>query len=138
MRAHLGGRVVAEPNVTPMVDVMLVLLIIFMVLTPMLLAQLHATPPEARFSRSHPEESTDHTLGIDRYGAYYFDRRPVARDSLPALMRATFEQSDERVLFVRADRDLVYAKVLDALDIAARNGVRVVGMIAVQPPPHPR
>ena len=130
MRASSNAGVVAEPNVTPMVDVMLVLLIIFMVIVP-LLSQIEARPPEARNTRSHPEAAGDRTLGIDRYGRYVFDRRPVAREALPPLLRATFERSDDRVLYIRADRDLDYAKVLDAIEVARRGGVRVVGMITV-------
>ena len=68
-----GGGMQATPNVTPMIDVMLVLLIIFMVVTPMLLAGFNADPPKAINLRDHPEDAdNDHVLGIDKDGKLLF------------------------------------------------------------------
>ena len=65
------GGAKSDINVTPLVDVCLVLLIIFMVVTPALLAGFNATPPEAQNIRDHPEDSnSDHVLGIDVDGHY--------------------------------------------------------------------
>ena len=61
-----GASVKAEPNVTPMIDVMLVLLIIFMIVTPMINAGFAATPPAGVNLKSHPEDPEDQVLGIDR------------------------------------------------------------------------
>ena len=124
----------AEPNVTPMIDVMLVLLIIFMVITPILVNGAQAIPPVAVNLRSHPEQPGDHVLGIDRAGNYFLDRRPVALTGLAGRVQAIYARSDDHVLFVHADRELDYARVLDAIDIVRQNGVRVVGMIAEPPP----
>ena len=64
-----AGGVQSTPNVTPMIDVMLVLLIIFMVVAPALMAGFNATPPEGVNLKDHPEdEQTDQVLGIDREG----------------------------------------------------------------------
>ncbi|HEY2851903.1 MAG TPA: biopolymer transporter ExbD, partial [Gemmatimonadaceae bacterium] len=64
-----SGGVASTPNVTPMVDVMLVLLIIFMVVAPALLAGFTADPPQAQNIKDHPEdEQTDQVLGIDKAG----------------------------------------------------------------------
>jgi biopolymer transport protein ExbD len=127
----------AEPNVTPMIDVMLVLLIIFMLVTPVIVNGMRAVPPSAAHVRAHPEEEADHTLGIDRNGEYYLDRRPVPAALLAGRLRTLYAGSTDRVLYLHADRDLGYAVVRDAMEIARESGVRVIGMIA-EPPPDSR
>ncbi len=65
------SAVQSEPNVTPMIDVMLVLLIIFMVVTPALLACFNAVPPQGVNLKDHPQEETDQVLGNESQGHYY-------------------------------------------------------------------
>jgi biopolymer transport protein ExbD len=130
----MQSRISASPNVTPMIDIMLVLLIIFMVITPMIVNGTRAVPPVAVNLRAHPEQPGDHVLGIDRAGNYLLDRQPIALSDLAPRVRAIYARSDDHVLFVRADRELDYSRVLDAIDIVRQNGVRVVGMIAEPPP----
>jgi biopolymer transport protein TolR len=130
------GAVQSTPNVTPMIDVMLVLLIIFMVVTPALLAGFNATPPQAVNLKDHPEDANlDQVLGLDRDGNYYLNKRPIrAQDVAPMLKQIYDARTEDKILYVKADKTLDYAKVLDALDIASHNGVRVVGMISEQKP----
>src|ERR1700730_1578739 len=82
-----GGGVKSSPNVTPMIDVMLVLLIIFMVVTPALLAGLNADPPQAQNTKDHPQDDqTDQVLGIDKDGNYYINKVQIkAEDVGPRL-----------------------------------------------------
>src|SRR4051812_16479605 len=129
-----SGGVAATPNVTPMIDVMLVLLIIFMVVAPALLAGFNAKPPEGVNLKDHPEDSNlDQVLGIDRDGQYYLNKKPIRTADLPALLKQIFDaRTEDKILYLKADQQLDYAKVLDAVDIAAKNGVRVVGMISDQ------
>ena len=130
------GAVQSTPNVTPMIDVMLVLLIIFMVVTPALLAGFNATPPQAVNLKDHPEDANlDQVLGLDRDGNYYLNKRPIrSQDVAPMLKQIYDARTEDKILYVKADKSLDYAKVLDALDIASHNGVRVVGMISEQKP----
>ena len=129
------GAVKAEPNVVPMIDVMLVLLIIFMVVTPALTAGFTANPPQGINLKSHPEEETDQVLGIDNNGMYYINKKPIAFDTLAQTIKAIFDKRQmDKILYVKADKDLPYGKILDAMDIAAKNGVRVVGAISDQVP----
>jgi biopolymer transport protein ExbD len=73
-----GGSVQATPNVTPMIDVMLVLLIIFMVVAPALLAGFNADPPKLVNIKDHPEDyHNDQVLGIDNDGKYYLNKKPI-------------------------------------------------------------
>jgi biopolymer transport protein TolR len=132
-----GGAVASTPNVTPMVDVMLVLLIIFMVVTPALLAGFTADPPLAQNIKDHPEDDkTDQVLGIAKDGAYYLNKKPIKfEDIAPALHHIYIDQPrDDKIMYFKADKNLDYAKILDAMDIAMHNGVTVVGMISDQKP----
>jgi biopolymer transport protein TolR len=130
------GAVQSTPNVTPMIDVMLVLLIIFMVVTPALLAGFNATPPQAVNLKDHPEDANlDQVLGLDRDGNYYLNKRPIRPQDVGPMLKQIYDvRTEDKVLYVKADKTLDYAKVLDALDLASHNGVRVVGMISEQKP----
>jgi biopolymer transport protein TolR len=135
MSAGAASGVKAEPNVVPMIDVMLVLLIIFMVVTPALAAGFQAVPPAGINLRPHPEEDSDQVLGIDRDGAYYINKRPIANEKLAEMLKGIYDVREvDKILYIKADKDLAYSKVLDAMDIAAKAGVRVVGAISDQVP----
>ena len=132
-----SAGVQSTPNVTPMIDVMLVLLIIFMVVTPMLLSGFTATPPEAQNIKDHPEaDNTDQVLGLDVDGNYYLNKVPIPYDQIAPRLHAIFTvpDRDDYILYIKADKNLAYEKVLDAMDLAAKNGVRVVAMIGDQKP----
>ncbi len=135
MSAGGGGSVKAEPNVTPMIDVMLVLLIIFMVVTPALLAGFNAQPPQGVNLKDHPEVEGDQVLGIDAQGKYYLNKRPIGADTLARTLKRIYDARQiDKILYLKADRNLTYEKVIDVMDIAGKNGVRVVGAIADQRP----
>ena len=129
-----GTGIKSEPNVTPMIDVMLVLLIIFMIIIPQISAGFTATPPEGANLKSHPEEDTDQVLGIDKNGVYYLNRNAIREDDLPGELNRIFSAPGrtEFILYVKADRNLDYSKVLNALDVAAKNGVHMSGLITEQ------
>ena len=129
MSAGGGAAVKAEPNVTPMIDVMLVLLIIFMIVVPAINAGFNAVPPEAQSVKTHPEEETDQVLGIDSDGKYYLNKREIRTEDLGTQVNAIFAGKEEHIMYVKAHKDIKYAKVLDALDILAHNGVAVAALI---------
>ena len=135
MSTSSGGGVKAEPNVTPMIDVMLVLLIIFMIVVPQINAGFQAQPPQGINLKKHPEEDTDVVLGIDKNGIYYVDKKAVRAEDLEQHLKTIYDaRTSDKIIYVKADKGLDYSKVLDALDIAARAGVRVTGMITEQQP----
>jgi biopolymer transport protein TolR len=128
------GTVTAEINVTPMIDVMLVLLIIFMVITPGL---VRASLPAARTATY--ERDRHPTLIVDVRGAYALDvgRRfeavPDAR--LQARLAQVYaERPDDHVLYLKADRNASYARVLTALDAARAAGVLRIGAVTEERP----
>jgi biopolymer transport protein ExbD len=130
-----GGGVKAEPNVTPMIDVMLVLLIIFMIVIPAISAGFNAQPPKGVNLKAHPEDNDDVVLGIDQQGNYYLNKKPIRHEDLgPALKQIYDNRTEDKVLFLKADAGLEYSKVIDAIDVAAKNGVRMTGMISDQRP----
>ena len=137
MSMSMGGeqRVKAEPNVTPMIDVMLVLLIIFMLVVPAISAGFQAIPPQGVNLKPHPEEERDQVLGIDANGQYFLNKKPIPNAQLGQLLKGIYDnRTEDKLLYVKAHKDLEYSKILDALDIAAHNGVAVSGMITDQQP----
>ena len=130
-----GSNVKAEPNVTPMIDVMLVLLIIFMLVVPTISAGFQAVPPSGTNLKPHPEEDTDQVLGIDAQGQYYLNKKPIRNEDLGPMLKQIFEnRTIDKLLYIKAHKDLDYGKILDAMDVASRNEVRVTGMITDQKP----
>jgi biopolymer transport protein TolR len=135
MSAGGGGRIKAEPNVTPMIDVMLVLLIIFMLVVPAINSGFQAIPPQGVNLKPHPEEERDQVLGIDMNGQYFLNKKAIPNAQLGELLKNIYENREEdKILFVKAHKDLEYGKVLDALDIAAHNSVTMTAMITDQQP----
>ena len=135
MSVSSGGGVKAEPNVTPMIDVMLVLLIIFMITIPQINAGFKAVPPEGQNLKPHPEVDGDQVLGIDDQGRYYLNKKPVRNEDLETLVKAIYEQPrEDYIMYVKAHKDLQYLKVIDALDRLAKSGVRVAALITEQMP----
>ena len=134
MSAGSAG-VKASPNVTPMIDVMLVLLIIFMLVIPAITAGFQAIPPTGVNLKPHPEEDQDQVLGIDVNGQYYLNKKAIPNNTLGERLKEIFEnRTEDKLLYVKADKNLAYGKVLDAIDIASHNDVRVTGMITEQRP----
>jgi biopolymer transport protein TolR len=137
MSVGQSGRtsIKSEPNVIPMIDIMLVLLIIFMITVPALAAGFQAVPPEGVNLKPHPEEDADQVLGIDSQGNYYLNKQPIRPEDVSEALRRIYDaRTVDKILFVKAHRELQYQKVLDAMDIAAKSGVRVVGAISDQRP----
>ncbi len=130
-----GNGVKAEPNVTPMIDVMLVLLIIFMITIPQINAGFKAVPPEGQNLKPHPEEEGDQVLGIDDAGRYYLNKKPVRDEDVETLVKGIFlQERPDYIMYVKAHKDLEYLKVINALDMLSRNGVRVAALITDQTP----
>lgn len=125
----------AEPNVTPMIDVMLVLLIIFMIIIPTITSGFNAQPPTGQNIAPHPEADQDQVLGIDANGQYYLNRNALPNADLKQKLTDIYaNRTEDKILYVKADKNLDYGKVLDAMDIAAKAGVRKAAMVTDQIP----
>jgi biopolymer transport protein ExbD len=119
----------AEINVTPMVDVMLVLLVIFMVTAPLLTVGVPLDLPKSSAAELlHPKEPV--VLSLDRDGAAFIgEERVAAADLEPRLARLAAEDPDH-VLYVRGDRTISYARLMDALGLVNKAGFTKVSLLA--------
>ncbi len=133
--AGIGGRagqtsVKSEPNVVPMIDVMLVLLIIFMIVTPLIAAGFKATLPRGKNLDPRPEGDNEVVLGIDQSGHYFLNQRPIAAGALEDQLRSVFAaRTEDKILYFKADNQLKYGQVQEAVETARRAGVRVMAAI---------
>ena len=124
------AKVNADINVTPMIDVMLVLLIIFMIVTPLIAAGFQATLPKGKNLDPSPEEDTDVILGIDRNGKFFLDTKPIDEAVLEDYLRTVYAaRTEDKILYFKADNNLKYGRVQDAVELARRAGVRVLAAI---------
>jgi biopolymer transport protein TolR len=119
----------ADINVTPLVDVMLVLLIIFMVTAPMLHQGVSVALPRTATTNLPTSIEDPIILSITREGAYYINETPVARGLLRERLRAFLKTRKDRTVFLKADRALSYGTVVETLDILNRMGIENLGMI---------
>ena len=119
----------SEINVTPLVDVMLVLLIIFMVTTPMMSQGIPVQLPQAAKQAidMNIEEST--ILTITRGGKIYIDDRPIPKDKLEFQLRRLYGDLAVRSVFLRGDRRVEYGEVVYVLDLMKKVGLTKVGMV---------
>ena len=132
---HSDSSLMAGMNVTPMVDVMLVLLIIFMVVTPALVSGFQVQLPQGEHLKKRGETEQRVVLGIDESGNYYLNKRPIRRETALENLTAEFEtRPGDKVLFVKAHRSLKYEEILDVMRLAREAGVRVVAAVTQQRP----
>jgi biopolymer transport protein TolR len=121
------GSVTSDINVTPMIDVMLVLLIIFMIVTPLIAAGFKATLPRGANLDSDPEGTEEVVVGIDASGNFFLDGRSIAPDVLKEQLTAIYASRDtNKVLYFKADNQLKYGRVQEAVEMARSAGVRVL------------
>ena len=138
------GAVAANINVTPMIDVMLVLLIIFMIVTPAITAGFQATIPRAKNPDAKEEGEGEIRLGIDNLGKFYLDitdartgkytgPRFISDEDLPTQLTNLYaNRTVDKILYLKADEGVEYGRIQVALEMARKAGVRVVGAIAEQ------
>jgi biopolymer transport protein TolR len=122
----------AEINVTPMVDVMLVLLIIFMVTAPLLASGVQVDVPESK-AAALEQSGAPLALSIDARGRVFLDEQPVAAGALGPLLRQRASRSREEGgprVFLRADRALDYGRVMAVMGEINRAGLRRVALVS--------
>jgi biopolymer transport protein TolR len=117
----------AEINVTPLVDVMLVLLIIFMVTTPMMQSGIEVNLPSAE-TRSNPSTGgLVLTVTRDRY--IYMENQIINLFFLESRVKSYFLGKDKKIVFLKADKDVPYGYMIDVMDVLKKAGIETVGLI---------
>ena len=120
----------SEPNVVPMIDIMLVLLIIFMIVTPLIASGFKATMPQGTNLDKRPEGDGEVVLGIDAAGGYFLNGVSIPAETLEDRLKSIYAaRPEDKVMYFRADKDLQYGKIQEAMETARRAGVRVMAAI---------
>src|SRR3954452_16784909 len=138
MALHVGGGsdpdepILSEINVTPLVDVMLVLLVIFMVTAPMLHQGIEVALPKAN-AKNLPMRAEDPLIvSINRDGIVYLGTTPIHRTQLVERLQPVLEARHDKSVFLKGDRDVPYGIVIEVLDTLRQGGIENIGMITQQ------
>jgi biopolymer transport protein TolR len=123
------GGVKSDINVTPLVDVMLVLLIIMMIVAPMLQKGVNVRLPEAANSSEKPETQDQTVLGIQADRSLYVNSTLVSMGDLRRKMEDALETKTQRIVFIKADIDAPYGTVMEAMDELRASGIEDMGLI---------
>ena len=131
MAMHLGssGGIKSDINVTPLVDVMLVLLIIMMIVAPLLQQGVPVTLPLAANSAEKPETQGQTVVTIDRNKQVYLNAIPVTGGQLQTRVKEVLEDKSDKIVIIKADEEVVYSAVMETMDELRRAGIEDMGLI---------
>jgi biopolymer transport protein TolR len=133
-----GGKspIKADINVTPLVDVMLVLLIIMMLIAPMLRNHGAITLPEAGNSTDKPDTQGPTVVAIDSRSTFSVNSIPVMRDDLVPRVQRALEDKKEKLVYLKGDKDAKYSAIMDAMDALRLGHIENIALITErkQPP----
>jgi biopolymer transport protein TolR len=134
-RARRNGaryRPMSEINVTPLVDVMLVLLVVFMVTAPLLTVGVPVDLPQTQAPPIiEPKEPT--VISVNKDGEIFIQETSVPIDSLVSRLQALTNANPDAVLYVRGDKDINYGKVLEVMSLISNAGFHKVSLVAEAP-----
>jgi biopolymer transport protein TolR len=131
LRSRRAVSSLSDINVTPLVDVVLVLLLVFMVTAPMMSRGIDVSLPVASQSDSDPEDRI--TVSVNEQERVYLGDRPIALPLLEDTLRQMMQGRASKVVYLRADERLRYGKVIEVVDKAKRAGVEQIGFVYVLP-----
>ena len=123
------GSVKSDINVTPLVDVMLVLLIIMMLIAPMLQQGVAVQMPEAANTGEKPDTQDQTVVAIDSRGAYYVNAIPVTPDDLVPRVQRVLEDKKEKIVYLKGDKDAKYSAIMDAMDAFRKAQIENIALI---------
>jgi biopolymer transport protein ExbD len=128
---QLGGGtgVKSDINVTPLVDVMLVLLIIMMLIAPMLQQGVAVTMPETVNRTDKPDTQDQTVIAIDAINHYYVNAIPVTKDDLVPRVQAALEDKKEKIVYLKGDKDAKYSAIMDAMDALRKAQIENIALI---------
>jgi biopolymer transport protein ExbD len=123
------GGVKSDINVTPLVDVMLVLLIIMMLIAPMLQQGVAVTLPEAGNTSDKPDTQDQTVVAIDATSAFYVNAIRVTKDDLVPRVQAALEDKKEKIVYLKGDKDAKYSAIMDAMDALRKAQIENIALI---------
>jgi biopolymer transport protein TolR len=123
---------VADINIVPLVDVMLVLLIIFMVTAPLSIGGINVELPSSK-ARSSGMAEDRVVLSINSKGQYFIEKMEVPAGVLDQRLKDLYQQREKKELYIRADKTVVYGRVVDAMSAAKLAGVTRISMLTQAP-----
>jgi biopolymer transport protein TolR len=123
------GQTPAEPNVVPLCDILLVLLIIFMVVTPLVQRGVDVQLPSAMNTIDMPE-NPDIVLYIKRDGKMFVNSDEATEENLQMLLEDAMMTASDKKLYLKADQELEYGTIVDIIDVLKEAGVELIGIIA--------
>jgi biopolymer transport protein ExbD len=123
------GGVKSDINVTPLVDVMLVLLIIMMLITPMLNQGVAVILPKAQNTVDKPTTSNNTVIAVSKDGTLYVNAKPVSEAEMASKVTEALESKKEKVVFINADQEALYSSVMAAMDQLHQAGVEDIALI---------
>ena len=124
-----GTDIQSEINITPLADVMLVLLIIVMLIAPLLQKGVDVTLPEAANTLEKPENDVQTVLAVTADGRFYVDSAQVSEQDLLTQVQTALDRKFEKVVLIKADQDAQYSNVMAVLDRLQRAGIEDIGLI---------
>ncbi|HEY1308935.1 MAG TPA: biopolymer transporter ExbD [Vicinamibacterales bacterium] len=124
-----GGGVKSDINVTPLVDVMLVLLIIMMIVAPLLQQGVSVKLPQATNTKEKPDTQDQTVLAIDANKRLYLNAVPIQKDDLRRRVEEVLENKKDKIVIIKADQDVEYSAVMDAMDQLRASGIEDMGLI---------
>lgn len=133
-----GGGAKSDINVTPLVDVCLVLLIIFMVMVPRTVPEISVrVPPESKNKQRQKPTQETLVIGLTKDGGITLNRNPLDRTRLADEIRRQLEARDKKVVFIDFDDDAKYGVAVEILDLAKQSGAEVLGVMKKKDQPTP-
>jgi biopolymer transport protein TolR len=123
------GSLKADINVTPLVDVMLVLLIIMMLVAPMLQKGVNVKLPEAVHTADKPDTQTQTVVAIDSANQFWVNGLQVAKDQFADKVASVLEDKTEKVVLIKGDTDAKYSAIMQAMDDLRKAGIEDIGLI---------